>query len=75
MAVYPNPVRDNLTITVDKLETGAVIQVYNALGEIMQSARLTNLRQDISLKGLAVGMYYVQVKSGDQIFTKKIVKQ
>jgi hypothetical protein len=73
--VYPNPVKDQLTIRVGRLNNGAGIKLYNSKGALIVSKNLTTTTSTISLKGLAAGMYYVQVKNGEQITIQKIVKE
>jgi hypothetical protein len=73
--VYPNPVRDVVNIKLGKLETGATVQLYNANGALILRQSLTNNTQNISLRGLAAGLYYVQVRNGAQLVNKKIMKQ
>ena len=73
--VYPNPVSEVVNIKLGKLEAGATVQLFNANGALVLSQRLTNNTQRISLKGLAAGLYYVQVRNGVQLVNKKIMKQ
>jgi hypothetical protein len=75
VVVYPNPASEVLNIKLSKLEAGATIQLYHANGAMVLSQRLTNATQAISLKGLAAGMYYVQVRNGNQQMSQKIIKQ
>jgi fibronectin type 3 domain-containing protein/regulation of enolase protein 1 (concanavalin A-like superfamily) len=74
VVVYPNPVSEVVTIKLSKLEAGATLQLYHANGAMVLSQRLTNATQAISLKGLAAGMYYVQVRNGNQQISQKIIK-
>jgi hypothetical protein len=73
--VYPNPVWEQLNINISKLQTGAMLQVYNASGALVLSQRLTSSTCSISAKGLRAGIYYVVVSNGDQVTTHKIIKQ
>ncbi|MCU7552868.1 chondroitinase family polysaccharide lyase [Chitinophagaceae bacterium LB-8] len=75
VVLYPNPVNDILTISLSKLETGAIIQLYNANGVLLVSQRLTKMTQTVSMKGLVPGIYYVQVKNGNEITSEKVLKQ
>ncbi|MCU7550226.1 RICIN domain-containing protein [Chitinophagaceae bacterium LB-8] len=75
VVVYPNPTSEVATIKVSKLEAGATVQLYHANGAMVLSQRLTNATQAISLKGLAAGIYYVQVRNGNQQMYQKIIKQ
>ena len=74
IVIYPNPVISNLKINVSKLEPNAVIEIYNAYGAMVGSYRLTNLTQEISMKGLAAGVYFIKVKNGNSLLTQKIMK-
>ncbi|MFC0771629.1 RICIN domain-containing protein [Terrimonas alba] len=73
--VYPNPVGEVVNIKLDKLEVGSTVQIFNANGALVIRQRLTNNTQSISLKGLAAGLYYVQVRNGAQLVNKKVMKQ
>ncbi|MCU7549444.1 alginate lyase family protein [Chitinophagaceae bacterium LB-8] len=75
VTLYPNPATDNLNIRVNKLEVGAIIQVYNASGALVIKRRLTSNTQVISIKGLSAGIYYVQVKNGEYMTGEKVIKQ
>jgi hypothetical protein len=73
--LYPNPVTDNLKIGLTPLNKGTTFRLYYATGAVVISSSLTNSTSTISLNSLPAGIYYVQVKNGQQITTKKIVKQ
>jgi hypothetical protein len=75
VVVYPNPVSELLNIRVSKLESGATVLLFNANGAIVLNQRLTNATQAISLKGLTTGLYFVQVRNGNQQITQKVIKQ
>jgi pectin methylesterase-like acyl-CoA thioesterase len=73
--IYPNPVRDNLNVFVNKLSAGATIQLYNVNGLLVRSLKLTAKVQHVSVKGLTSGMYYMHVRNGGQTITRKIAIQ
>lgn len=73
--IYPNPAGEVVNIRLGKLEAGATVQLFNINGMLVISLRLTNTTQTISLKGLAAGLYHVQIRNGDQLVNKKVVKQ
>lgn len=75
IGIYPNPVRDNLKVAVNKIATGATIQLYSANGSLMRSLLLTGKVQNVPVKGLQAGMYYIIVRNGGQTTTRKIVLQ
>jgi hypothetical protein len=73
--VYPNPVSSDLTIRITSLNKEATVQLFNALGSMLLSRKLTNNTSTISMKELPSGLYFVQIKNGQQISFTKIVKQ
>jgi len=75
VTVYPNPVRENLKVYVNKIETGATMQLYNTNGSLVRSLKLISNTNTISVEGLTAGMYYLLVKNGDKTTTNKIVIQ
>lgn len=72
LSVYPNPVRDILTLTVDKtlLNTEAVI--IDTRGKVLQRVKITQLQEQISIEQYTSGMYIIKTANGS---TMKILKQ
>ena len=65
-----------VTITGISPELGQLnVSLYNILGQTVREKALnpTTATQSISTQGLASGLYIIQLKSGNQVFTKKIV--
>ena len=75
VVIYPNPVVHTLNIRVSKLEAGATITLFNGNGSMVRTYRLNSLNQIVSLKELAAGIYYVQVRNGVQLVTRKVIKK
>jgi hypothetical protein len=75
VTVYPNPAFDILNVQVGKLESGATIQLYDQVGSLLRSVRLANTTQTVSVKGLKMGMYWVMVRNGNYVTTRKILVQ
>ena len=68
VAVYPNPVKDRLTIQAESLQS---VEVYNLVGQkVMHSTETV-----IDLSGLTEGVYFVRIETSDKMVTKRIVKQ
>ena len=53
--IYPNPAREK--VTIDGIEP-SVVQVYNAIGQMVKTARGTN---EVDLSGLVEGVYLVRI--------------
>ena len=64
--VYPNPARN--VINIDGANISAV-EMYNLVGEKVLSAFNKNT---IDVSSLDKGIYFVKIKQGENIFTKKI---
>lgn len=75
LTLYPNPVRDILTINIGRLEQQASVQVFNDVGTRVIAKTLTTATSQLSFKGLAAGIYYVQIRNGTQLKVEKIVKE
>ncbi len=80
MEVYPNPVKDNSTITYDVLSAGKVnVSVYSLTGELVQV--LVNEEQGTGEKQInwnvagdvAEGIYLLKLTNGENTSVKKIM--
>jgi hypothetical protein len=75
IAIYPNPVSDQLTIQCGKgFTTGAQITLYDVTGRVLYTALVKEAVHTINLREAAPGVYFIQVKQGGAIVTKKIMK-
>jgi len=72
--VYPNPVTDVVNVKVSGGEAGAVIRIYNHNGMLVKTLLMTGPAEAIPVRGLAAGMYYLQINTRGVITVKKIVK-
>jgi hypothetical protein len=79
-AIYPNPARDELTISMTDLPEGKnmLVRLIDAKGSTLQETRTishtkTLLKYDIS--ALPKGIYLVQILIVEQLLSKKIVIQ
>ncbi|MFL5765500.1 MAG: CocE/NonD family hydrolase [Bacteroidia bacterium] len=70
--VYPNPVSTELTVRTKEIK--AVLSVYNMLGEELISESFSG-NVTINTSELAQGIYTVQIRSGNKILNRKLVKQ
>ena len=68
MALYPNPVKDKLTVKVENLQT---IEVYNLVGQLVMTAESSV----VDMGSLKDGIYFVRVTADDKTMTKRVVKQ
>lgn len=74
--LYPNPVKDILTISSEKaLEQGARISVFDLTGRILKQLETTKLTTKIDVSDLSKGSYLLQITEGEETLTKRWVKQ
>ena len=68
IALYPNPVKDRLTVMVENLQS---IEVYNLVGQMV----MRSTASVIDFGDLNEGVYFVRVKADGKTVTKPVVKQ
>jgi hypothetical protein len=72
--VYPNPAKDNLTISSDAIITNIII--CNSKGQIVKSFKKQTANQVIlDISDLDSGVYFLKVTSGGTIVTRSIIKK
>jgi len=77
--VAPNPVKDQLSLMIQSEQQSVVnVQLINATGQVFYQQEL-NLRQgeqweQIDLRELVKGIYFLQTTSGNAVNTQKIIK-
>ena len=65
LSVYPNPAGDVLHI--DGVQSSAQYRLVNMVGVVMQTGELSGGQNSISTKGLASGVYVLEVSSFDKL--------
>lgn len=71
VSFYPNPVDNNIFISVNNKNVIQEAAIYNALG---QEIRRIDIDSNNDVSDLASGTYFIKVKTGLQIITKQFVK-
>jgi hypothetical protein len=64
--IYPNPVKDLLTI--DLLNPGAQIELYNTMGQKIDSFLINGNQQKVEMGQLPSGVYILRIKSSNQVW-------
>lgn len=75
VTIHPNPVTTTLNVEVNEVYSGAVLELYNIIGWKVASEPLTNTTQQVSMTGLAKGVYFLHVKNGKHYTIKSILKK
>ncbi len=68
LAVYPNPASDR--IRIEGLEADSVVQIYNALGELVKTVK-AEANGEINIVELAKGLYLVRCGTATMRFVKE----
>ena len=68
VALYPNPVKDRLTIKVENFQS---VEVFNVVGQQV----LTSTEAVVDMSGLQQGIYFIRVAADGKSVVKRIVKQ
>ena len=73
LSVYPNPATDHITVSFPNMQNGKLF-IYNIVGEQIMSRELADETSNISIAGLAKGIYMVRVTDDKGIVgTKKLI--
>ena len=68
LTIYPNPVKDRLTVNAENLQS---IEVYNLVGQLV----MTSVLPAIDMNDLNQGIYFVRVMADGKTVTRRVVKQ
>ena len=78
-SVYPNPANTTLTV-IASLADGGVnsvkqshLTIFNTLGEEVGNWQLTIGKNEINVCDCPKGIYFLQLTSGDKVFSQKII--
>jgi hypothetical protein len=77
--VFPNPTQDQLSLSLEGFDTNVLIRVYNSLGQLVLSQRVTTGSTTtviaLSMRNLESGVYVVQASDGARVATQRVVKE
>jgi len=71
---YPNPSSNSIFVEVDSRHIGASLSIHSILGKQVISQKLQKVKNEIYLRALPLGNYYLRIKSGDLVITHKLIK-
>ncbi len=73
MSVYPNPASYNLWVGVPVQSGKAIMNIFNAQGQLVHTENLNAGMNSVSLPSLAVGTYVCKVSNDTNLWTKTII--
>jgi uncharacterized surface protein with fasciclin (FAS1) repeats len=74
LVVYPNPVAEQLTISMPSMNGSTVYTIYSITGELITTGNLYSTTT-ISTDALAQGMYQLKVVNGNDCVTRSFMKK
>ncbi len=76
IAIYPNPVKDIVTISLGaKKEMNATAQIIHLNGTILRTTTVPSETFTINVNALPTGVYILKIINGAQTTTQKMIKQ
>ena len=74
ISVYPNPTHDNIKVSYNK--TGVkTVELYDATGRLILRKEMIDNIISVSLKDINKGIYMIRITSGNESFSRKIIKE
>lgn len=70
--VYPNPATETLNVYSKNFGNGQIL-LYNAIGKLEISKKMTSDRSELNISNLVEGVYFVQIQIGEDIKTEKVI--
>jgi hypothetical protein len=74
LSVYPNPVKDKLSIESDGLIENTSLTIMSAQGQIMHRQFIHGFAADIDVSSFSEGLYIIQFQSGEKRSAQKFLK-
>ena len=78
LSIHPNPANDVINIAIDNISSDVQVVIYNSVGQVVYSQKEKaehGFSTSINISTFADGAYILQVRSDDNIWTKKVVKR
>ena len=72
LSVYPNPVKEFLTVKFDS-KSIATVELVNVAGQVIDSKVSSDVTFNTS--SLVAGVYFVNIKVAEGVFTQKVIKE
>ncbi len=73
-AIFPNPTNDVISISGNELLINSVIQIYDGIGALVMTEKMSTSSATLSLSHLAKGMYTLIIISNNKQSILKVIK-
>ncbi len=71
--VYPNPAQNEINISVENHNTIYEVNIYNQIGQIVQTKKENIMESKMDISALPNGIYILEIKSTKTTLRKKII--
>ncbi|NDI98388.1 S8 family serine peptidase [Flavobacterium sp. LaA7.5] len=75
LRLFPNPADEKLTISLENSNGGFEIKIFNTLGQIVYGDTSLLNKKEIDIADLKSGIYFVEIKNQNKVYTKRIIKK
>ena len=75
IAIYPNPVSNQLTIKLPSVynENPTQVELYNSIGQLVLAKTYTETNIEFSVSSFPKGLYILKIQNGEEMKTEKII--
>ncbi len=75
ISIYPNPVKDMLTIAIKDNSTIKTIELYDIQGRLLQTQLVNDVHSELNVSSRANGMYFIKINTDKGTKVEKLVKE
>ncbi len=75
VSVYPNPVKNIVTVSVEKANKGALVTITDVAGRVVYTQGMDTEKAEINMSGWNAGLYFVKYVSEAGNKTVKVIKE
>lgn len=77
LSVFPNPVGEELNVSLPAYNTATVIEIYDAMGNLVkhQMVAVQTLLTNLDVETLPSGNYILRLVNGDEVHTQRFIKK
>lgn len=74
--IYPNPAQNFISIKFENQIPSAELNIINLLGEVVVSSKINNINTaTIDIASLTTGIYFFQIREGNEFHQMKFIKE
>jgi len=75
MRIYPNPVRNTLTVETLQSVGNSTLSIFNVNGQEVLIQKVVSAKTKLDISGFAKGVYTIRLVNNDKVEVRKIVKE